>query len=72
MEESIKIETSSGPKPMYEVSTKSLGKIVSKLSGLFFYREDEGKIIVKPVSDRIYNYMVHIVGADNLTYIGDE
>ena len=66
------IETLEGPKPIYEVNKKSLGKISSKLGGLFGHREEDGKIIVRPINGRVAGYMRLLIGAKQLTYLKDE
>jgi len=72
MGEKVKyIETLEGAKPEFEVSKKSLAIFKSRISGLFFYRDND-KIIVKPIRPTVRRYMESLVGIEQLTLVTTE
>ena len=72
MEKVIYISTLAGKKPVFEVNSKTLGKIASSFGGLFFHRSEDGRHFIKPISSSMATHMVRIVGSESFIYIEHE
>jgi hypothetical protein len=60
--EAKKVETLWGDKPIYEIKQSKFGKLLKHFSGWFYYREEDGKILIQPFTEKIFNIMKSTVG----------
>jgi hypothetical protein len=63
--EAKKVETLSAYTDEYIVKSSKFGKLHKNFSGHFSYREEEGKIIIKPSCQSIFDMMRSWIGRNH-------
>jgi hypothetical protein len=70
--EARKVETLWGDKPIYEVKQSKFEKLHKHFSGWFYHREEEGKILIMPFSEKIFNLMKSTIGRNRFKEVKEK
>ena len=67
----IRIETLEGKRPVYIIKASKFNKLHKKFGGWFFYREEGGKILIKPSDDEGFQIMKQTIGRNHFKEVNE-